>query len=842
MFFDNQTLNQAGTYSRTFVGTNGCTTTETLTLKVNESAQTNIEQSICQGESYVFDNQTLNQTGTYSRTFVGTNGCTTTETLTLKVNGSAQTNIEQSICQGESYVFDNQTLNQAGIYTRTFVGTNGCTTTETLTLKVNESAQTNIEQSICQGESYVFDNQTLNQTGTYSRTFVGTNGCTTTETLTLKVNESAQTNIEQSICQGESYVFDNQTLNQAGIYTRTFVGTNGCTTTETLTLKVNESAQTNIEQSICQGESYVFDNQTLNQAGIYTRTFVSTNGCTTTETLTLKVNESAQTNIEQSICQGESYVFDNQTLNQTGIYTRTFVGTNGCTTTETLTLKVNESAQTNIEQSICQGESYVFDNQTLNQTGTYSRTFVGTNGCTTTETLTLKVNESAQTNIEQSICQGESYTFDNQTLNQTGIYTRTFVSTNGCTTTETLTLKVNESAQTNIEQSICQGESYVFDNQTLNQTGTYSRTFVGTNGCTTTETLTLKVNESAQTNIEQTICQGENYVFDNQTLTQAGTYARSFVGTNGCTTTETLNLIVIASTQTNIEQTICQGENYVFDNQTLTQAGTYARSFVGTNGCTTTETLALTVLNIVEANRTENICAGESFIFNGQTLTETGIYRDTLVGANGCDHYEILSLNVLENGTSNQEQTICAGESVAFNNQTLTQGGIYLDTIRSANGCQNIINYTLNVLAKSETTIDTTGCEGESFIFNGQTISASGTYEFLFSNSNGCDSIIFLNFSFQNCQTVSTEHPVLETIKMYPNPVRNQLAIEAHDVSIQQIQIINSQGQIMLQHHYNSPRNSSQIILELSDLTNGIYWVLMQTEYGLKQEKIAKIY
>ena len=322
--------------------------------------QISLNETICSGETYVLNNQAYNQSGTYQATFIAANGADSIVTLNLSVLTNDTKEVEQIICQGESYIFGNQTITASGFYSRTLTNANGCPQTETLLLEVLSSEQITTEQSICQGESYTFDNQTLNQTGTYSRSFVGTNGCTTTETLTLKVNESAQTNIEQSICQGESYVFDNQTLNQTGTYSRTFVGTNGCTTTETLTLKVNESAQTNIEQSICQGESYVFDNQTLNQTGTYSRTFVGTNGCTTTETLTLKVNESAQTNIEQSICQGESYVFDNQTLNQAGTYSRTFVGTNGCTTTETLTLKVNESAQTNIEQSICQGESYVF--------------------------------------------------------------------------------------------------------------------------------------------------------------------------------------------------------------------------------------------------------------------------------------------------------------------------------------------------------------------------------------------------------------------------------------------------------------------------------------------------
>ena len=401
---------------------------------------------------------------------------------------------------------------------------------------------------------------------------------------------------------------------------------------------------------------------------------------------------------------------------------------------------------------------------------------------------------------------------------------------------------VLEPIQMELNESICIGESYVLNNQAYNQSGTYQATFTATNGADSIVTLELSVINNEIREIEQVICSGESYVFDAQTLTQVGFYSRNLTNANGCPQVETLLLDVLPSEQTNIEQTICQGDSFVFDNKVLNQSGTYSRSFVGDNGCINTETLTLAILEIVVANRTENICAGESFIFNGQALSQAGTYRDTLVGANGCDHYEILTLIVLENGTSSQEQTICAGESIVFNNQTLTQAGTYLDTISSANGCQNIINYTLNVLPKSETIIDTTICEGNYIDINGETISISGTYEFSFPSSNGCDSIILLNFSLENCQTVSTQHPILETIKIYPNPVQDQLVINALNVPIQLIQIINSQGQIMQRESYGVLGNQSPIKLQLNDLTYGIYWILIQTEYGLKQEKIAKIY
>ncbi|MCO5279621.1 MAG: hypothetical protein M9931_01040 [Chitinophagales bacterium] len=42
----------------------------------------------------------------------------------------------------------------------------------------------------------------------------------------------------------------------------------------------------------------------------------------------------------------------------------------------------------------------------------------------------------------------------------------------------------------------------------------------------------------------------------------------------------------------------------------------------------------------------QSICTGQSYSFNGQTLTQQGIYFDTLTNANGCDSLITLNLSV----------------------------------------------------------------------------------------------------------------------------------------------------------------------------------------------------
>ncbi len=61
----------------------------------------------------------------------------------------------------------------------------------------------------------------------------------------------------------------------------------------------------------------------------------------------------------------------------------------------------------------------------------------------------------------------------------------------------------------------------------------------------------------------------------------------------------------------------------------------------------------------------QSICTGNPYFFNGQNLTVSGIYRDTLARFNGADSIVVLTLTVvaLPNLVAN-DATICAGQSI----------------------------------------------------------------------------------------------------------------------------------------------------------------------------------
>lgn len=156
---------------------------------------------------------------------------------------------------------------------------------------------------------------------------------------------------------------------------------------------------------------------------------------------------------------------------------------------------------------------------------------------------------------------------------------------------------------------------------------------------------------------------------------------------------------------------------------------------------------AVVVCTPTVSNRTKTICSNETYFYNQQTLSMPGIYKDTFLNANGCDSVETLTLIVNQTKKTIINQSICQGDSVKFKNLYRRVAGLYQDTLLSHQGCDSIIELTLSVKSISKTTINKTICAGDSLLFNIQHLKLSGTYQAIYQNQQGCDSLVNLNLT-----------------------------------------------------------------------------------------------
>ncbi|MBO4805768.1 MAG: T9SS type B sorting domain-containing protein [Paludibacteraceae bacterium] len=210
----------------------------------------------------------------------------------------------------------------------------------------------------------------------------------------------------------------------------------------TLKLTVVEQKETLLEESICKGGSFSFGGQSLSEAGTYEDKLLTASGCDSIVTLKLTVVESKETLLEESICKGGSFSFGGKTLTEAGTYEDKLLTESGCDSIVTLKLTVVEQKETLLEESICKGGNFSFGGKTLTETGTYEDKLLTESGCDSIVTLKLTVVEQKETLLEETINEGESYTFGEKKLTEAGTYEEKLLTASGCDSIVTLKLTV----------------------------------------------------------------------------------------------------------------------------------------------------------------------------------------------------------------------------------------------------------------------------------------------------------------------------------------------------------------------------------------------------------------
>ena len=216
----------------------------------------------------------------------------------------------------------------------------------------------------------------------------------------------------------------------------------------------------------------------------------------------------------------------------------------------------------------------------------------------------------------------------------------------------------------------------------------------------------------------------------------------------------------------------------------ITQTYTVTTTMANSPGmCPTTDQIVVTIQPQFAQTSNQTSCSGQ-YTFNGQQLTQSGTYLDTLTSIHGCDSIVTLNLTIGNTPAANAGQniTVCSGETgnlglaaqaglsyswspvtglSASNvaNPTLTLSNVntgwpivqtYTLTVTdntSALGCTTTDQVDVTVLPSYQIQVADTLCNGGPFVLNGQTYTQSGIYIDSSQTTTGCDSLITINIS-----------------------------------------------------------------------------------------------
>lgn len=612
-----------------------------------------VSDTICLGEDFWYGDEYVypEEPGLYLDTFTYyENGIDYVAYISLQTNENYNILIDTSICEGDSYFFDGEARTEAGEYIAYEHTATGCDSIVTLTLTVLPHSSSSFSATAC--DSYTWNGTTYYESGEYQQIFAAANGCDSTVTLNLTINNSNEYEFDQTAC--IVHVWNGISYRQSGDYTQTFRNHAGCDSTVTMHLTVLDVLETEFSVTAC--DSYTWNDETYTTSGDKVQYFESALHCDSIVTLHLTINRSMTRIVTVTAC--DSYTWNDETYTESGIYQQVFTAANGCDSTVTLRLTVNHSSEYEFSDEAC--DQYVWNGSTYEESGEYQQVLTNAGGCDSTVTLHLTIHHSNSYEFTDEAC--DSYVWNNSTYEESGDYQQVLTNAKGCDSTVTLHLTIRYSNSYEFTDEAC--DSYVWNNTTYEESGDYQQTFTNAAGCDSTVTLHLTIHPSSTYEFTDEGC--DNYVWNNQTYSESGDYQQTFTNAAGCDSTVTLHLTIHPTYQTQLEETICQGDlpyhytngliDTTFDENTP-ELSIFNFHFSTSHGCDSTVILTfhvtpvttpqLVVDGIITACQSSSATLsvdGNYTTFNWSTgattptisVTTPGYYWVSLTDANGC--------------------------------------------------------------------------------------------------------------------------------------------------------------------------------------------------------------
>ena len=277
----------------------------------------------------------------------------------------------------------------------------------------------------------------------------------------------------------------------------------------------------------------------------------------------------------------------------------------------------------------------------------------------------------------------------------------------------------------------------------------------------------VQVNNQTSSTTDVTICNNQlPYNWNNNNYEAAGTYSVTLTGSNGCDSVATLNLVVNAVTYSTTNMLLCSNQvPYVWNDISISNAGTYTKTLVNAMGCDSIATLNFSIKRVSSSTTMLTLCSNNlPLMWNGLSLTTSGTYTRSFNNSVGCDSLAIIILTVKQ--TSNIVDYVSAvgsytwhGTTYTSSNNTATWTGV------NAVGCDSTVRLDLTITydcTDTDSTLNVTACKV--YIWKGIRSTTSTTLEWIGVNAGGCDSVVTLNLTITTLAPTVAPASITQTL------------------------------------------------------------------------------
>ena len=558
------------------------------------------------------------------------------------------------------------------------ITTTGCSDIRVLRLHARRRTVGTEEMILCQNESgETFNHTAINAAnylpGTYNvpltTTTVNDEGCAYDSTLVLTVNPIYNVEDTLVLCESQfdtnfSYTYVNPANDMETVELTIDAALNGTVYTNTVTAywqsatgcdrivnffyTVNPTTYETVTEATCDTYTWELNRQKYDKTITvdYLMDGANQYGCDSIVTLDLTIYDSLVVYDTINVCTTYEGP-DGKSYRETMTFREVFDGATaeGCDSIVYTTYNVVQRAL--IVQNVVTNAPYEWNGTTYTASANNLQWVGATvDGCDSLVVMNLTINDAIEV-CEDNLPYTATYGFVLDTDAVSGVYEQHSVISNIVDTLidTVIYYTINYNVTSSIAETAC--DSYEWHGNVYTTSGEYTFDTIAANGCDSTATLTLTVNYN--TNSADTVTMCDSYTWNNNgwdtTYTTSGTYTHAYAATNECPSVDTLYLTINVNEPVIATVTACDSYVWTVTNNaandtlgTYTVSGEYGVEVTDANGCTTTDSLYLTINTYLTGERDSVVNA--AFTYYNNTYYEAGTHVDiidTLVATNGCD-------------------------------------------------------------------------------------------------------------------------------------------------------------------------------------------------------------
>lgn len=718
--------------------------------------------SVCSNElPYHWYHRVCYASGEYKDTLQTIYGCDSIVHLHLIVKPAYSFPLIYNICSGDSVMVNGRYIHEPGIYYDSLLTKEGCDSVYRIVVNRVRTYFIPDTAHFRLGTSYMWhkDGQPWELTAPgvyYDSCRTVADGCDSVYRLLLIEDKKYFFTETQTTCENDlPYHWHNKYIYTSGTYYDSLQTVYSMDSVYELNLTVYDSLVQERVVKICPNESFILHDSVITKSGTYIDKMLTQHGCDSIIIYHVSIVPSYFKDERLHMGKKTEVIWHGKTLTTPGVYLDSLQTTEGCDSIFRLTLIEDLSYTFYDTIHVCQNElPQRWQGVDYYHAGDYTHAYNTQYGMDSVYHLHLDVYPTYEINQYINRCAGEFFNLRGRKITQSGDYVDTLSTILGCDSIVHTIVNFYPSFFEDDTLHLINGTSITWHGQELSLPGVYydSSTTV-LNGCDSIYRLHLQLADTFSYTETVIACEEDlPYLWHGQSLMQTGTYADIHKTAHNADSCYYIHFTVAPKYFSTSNATLCHGGQLNYLRRIIREPGIYNDTLLSVYGCDSIIQLIVNWADIKLSEQKITLCRGESYTVNGRTFTQSGVYEDTIRTVDGCDSIVRYSVRVLETYFFDEKKSMKPGQQYIWtghlNNQPLTKAGVYFDSLQTVNGCDSIYRLTLSLKPEYLTLVTMDICESDvPYLWRGKYYDHSGVFDDTLQTIEQCDSIFRLTLN-----------------------------------------------------------------------------------------------